>query len=360
MTDRHPFAELFLRLVREADEDRPRSRQSAQGVLGFSDAAGPECVSTRTLAGAARPNADQLVNLAAYVGTAFHESIARDVAVALPWATVERRVELPLPSGPLPGSADLVEDDTATDTTTVTDWKSSTVAALKGADGDGGRWAWPRAGHIEQVNGYAAALIAEGATLGRVRVRIVGVPREGDATAVRVWEADYAPEVAERLAQRVERVRATVSRGELAEPGRPAGSWCARFCPYYAPGGDGSLDGGCPGLPDKPSKGDTPRELTDDELTRVLAYEAARRVGTRAEDERKALGLALEGVVGTSTLPDGTVASVSWSPVNPSDEVDVDAVARLLEPLGLDVPTRPGKPRAPRMNLTVKTPKRTP
>lgn len=130
-----------------------------------------------------------------------------------------------------------------TQTHTVIDFKTLGTTKAKDFKTKG-----PSETHIDQVNLYAMGLTRAGYTVRNVA--LIGIPRAGWLSDVRVWVGPYEPERAQRVLDRMYAIgRDLLAQGDNVDfssiPANP-GRGCS-FCDWYV-GGMGDADmSGCPG-----------------------------------------------------------------------------------------------------------------
>lgn len=270
---------------------RPRSVQSDEGTLGWSDVGGcREYARLRTVQ--AEPT-DGKNTWPAQVGSAL-DAYMREVWDMRYPGTVwdDEPVTATLPNGAtITGSPDVVGDGT------VLDWKSKDGLATVTRNG-------PSEQHWMQVHGYALALHQAGHAgfdnLEWVTVSLVYVDRSGRTATPVAFTRSFDYGFIVQAEHWVEDVIYAVRHGEQASKDKPI-EWCENWCPFFT---------GCRGRDIAPEGGliDDPETVTL--IEQYATASAAAKAAARLKDEAKAGLVGVNGSTGRYT--------VKWTRVNES------------------------------------------
>ncbi len=201
------------------DNGRDRSQQTE---IGASSVGGCRRQAWHIIQQTPKTN-NQTEPLAAILGTAIHSHIAEVIKYADPFGD-NFVIEGEVFNDKLKGHVDLYIRSSKT----VVDWKTKTLKGLE---------RFPSAQEKMQVSLYASLLIESGSPV--ERVALVGIPRDGKLSDIKVWEADYDQKIADKGFAWLEDI---YSRTEAPDPEKPV-AFCANYCSYY----DESGVKGCPG-----------------------------------------------------------------------------------------------------------------
>ncbi|HEU5032712.1 MAG TPA: hypothetical protein VFV01_47870 [Spirillospora sp.] len=301
------YAEQLRADVRRDDDDRPRSQQT---TVGWSDVGGCRAYLGFVLNG--EWTTDDPDTWRAIVGTALHDYFARLRAGE------GREHEVRTLFGGIPGHADEVDDDS------VTDFKFPTLAVAESWKRDADALLPKR----QQVQGYAAGLVAAGRTIRTVRIMVC--PVDGGFEDWWCHEEPYDEQVANDAVEKLREVQALLDEG-LSPPRDKPFDWCMRFCEFFA---------ACRG--DQLPNSDEP--ITDPELAaQVRLYGELADEIRPTEKLRKKIGAEIKGLRGRAgewrvglTKPSGT-----------KDVPDMAAIEADYAARGVPLPTKEVPTSAP-------------
>lgn len=224
-------ADLVRSLIIDHDAARPRSQQTAIGPSDLSSPCSRKLV--HHLLGTPR-QAQQHVNLYAYVGTGIHRqlesALKADNAKRKRWL-IETRVEVPVTDDvTISGSCDAYD----TETYTAADWKS--IGTTKPSQ-------TKRDKNHTQILPYGLGLILRGHRVDYTAV--VYIPRNGKLADIEVDVRPFDHEAAEQLLRRYEQLIEASKAGPAVLPLIPTADDCT-YCPWWNP--NAWIDGaGCAG-----------------------------------------------------------------------------------------------------------------
>lgn len=305
-------------LLLEADKRRPRSQQRE---FGMSELGGCRRRAGYRLAGADPTDASGSVQ--AVMGTAIHETIAnvlRDVAG--PGDLVEHEVTF---AGIL-GHIDRYEAATKT----LVDVKTTSSRWLDHIKSHG-----PDRSHVWQTHGYAAALIAQGHDVRRIRIDYLARDTGEEHTVT----LDFTPAVVIEAMAWVEEVRAS-DLDMLPRDYAPDGPFCGN-CPFRTRCWDGAVT-------DRDPRSVLYVEDPDAQkwAEQLWAARKAKAEAVALEDEAKgALDALRPNDDGTVTVDVGWRLPLVWQVSKPSVRLDRKAVEADYKKAGASPPyTTTGKP----------------
>lgn len=203
------------------DNDRTRAR-SVQTELGASSVGGCKRQAWSIIHGKPKVNKDT-ESLAAIIGTAVHETIAKSVAEADPFGD-DFMIEEGFSTPDLKGHIDLYIKSAKQ----VVDWKTITIKKLGYFPSTQQKMQVQLYGYLLEENGYPVETVS-----------LVGICRDGRMADTKVWQAPYDRAVALKGIEWVRELQAT---NVPPAPERPA-NFCRDFCEFYDREG---IDG-CPG-----------------------------------------------------------------------------------------------------------------
>jgi hypothetical protein len=310
-----------VRLVRDHDRSRPRSRQAA---VGWSEAGGCRAAIGYRLDGAF---ADDTDTWAAQRGTAVHEYLGPIIAgrgISAPGPLLEVATEY----RGIPGHADIVDVDEAS----VTDIKTTTLANSK-------LWAADhsllRPKRI-QAHGYAAGLVDAGELPADCMVRILVIPVDGTFADWWAYEEPFDRALADEGADRVEWVRAALAAGDDLPKDKPY-AFCETWCGFFA-------------LCRAPEEAGEMAEITDPEIAAAVdGYGDAHVRYSAAEKEKKRLASLIRGYRGVTAA--GWRVSTS-GPGDAGEAPDMAAIEAHYEEAGLRMPMTATPGSSPRLTVT--------
>jgi hypothetical protein len=304
-----------VKLVRDYDAARPRSRQAA---VGWSEAGGCRAAIGYRLDGAFAEDTD---TWAAQRGTAIHEYAGPVLAQAMPGA----RMEVTTSYRGIPGHADLV------DGSSVTDIKTTTLANSRLWAGDHSLLHPKRV----QAHGYAAGLVDAGELPADCTVRLLVIPVDGTFPDWWAYEEPFDRALADEGADRIEWVRAALATGEPLPKDKPY-QFCESWCGFFA-------------LCRKPEEASA-AEITDPEIAAAIAaYGEANARYSAAEKEKKGLAPLIRGYSGVT--PDGWRVSTG-APGAPGEAPDMAAIEAHYREAGLELPVTVKPGSSPRLTVT--------
>jgi hypothetical protein len=296
----HEAAREVMAALVAVDDGRARTKQRGPGMSSIGGCA-------RKLYHLIRLDepCNETERLAAILGTAIHK--------ALEAAPIEGEKEVPLliEEVDLPGTADLIRDNT------ITDFKTSTLRSIEWVKEHGPsrdyRWQLALYGYAARAKGYEIE-----------RLRLVFVPRDGKSTDIYVFETPYDEAVARQAIEWYQGIQDDVYMDHPPEPGKDA-AFCAKYCQFF-----GEL---CPGK--------TEIQKNEPELDDPWAASAAADYAEGIALEKRAKALkerakgALEGVR-------GVVGGyrVGWVQRKPGEALDADAIRADYAARGERVPMK--------------------
>ncbi|HXJ24839.1 MAG TPA: hypothetical protein VNH17_04025, partial [Streptosporangiaceae bacterium] len=308
------FVEDAVKLVRDYDRSRPRSRQVQ---IGWSEVGGCRAYIGFRLDEAYPEDTD---TWAAQRGTALDEYVGPILA-----AGMGARYQVPLTYRGIPGHADLVGPDW------VADMKAPELGNAKAWMADPAALWQKRV----QAHGYAAGLIDAGELPQDCTVRLLIMPSGGTYGDWWAWEEPFDRELADAGADRLAEVRIRHQAGEPLQKDMPY-QWCADWCGFFA-------------LCRKPEEAEELAEITDPEIAVAAArYGELLEITGPAEREKKALAPLLRGLHAQAR---GWRVTTS-APGRDGVELDEEAVRADYAARGVPVPeiVKPGQ--SPRLSVT--------
>lgn len=280
----------FARLaMRNYDDQRDRSRQTADFRLGVSDIG--KCRQYAALLTKQTPFSDAPDRGSAMLGTFIHEGIEHVMAEADPDLLIGPTLEITLPNGvELTGHADRVDrvENSVTD--------DKTVAALGDVRRNG-----PTDQQQWQVLFYALGCIQAG-ILDESKpliLRICWWDRTGREDTPHVWQTLYDPKMLEPAMDWLHDVMYAVEHDEDASRDKSV-DWCASSCAYYST---------CrvADLPEVDSL------ITDPLVVRAVdSYEAGKDMMKEGESLKDAGKEIFDGINGMVRLSDGRTFRLRW------------------------------------------------
>jgi len=225
--------EILLAAVAASEQARPRNHYTGVGPSGVGDCRRKVWL---RLQGVRGTNSTKM--LAAWMGTAIHESIAKGLHMLDPF---EDRflIEHSLQREPFAGTVDLFDKETGS----VCDWKTSKRSGLgflaRGNQLGSKAGSWPSLAQRWQVSLYGWMLEGEGHNVSTIS--LVGIARDGDEDTIRVHTEDYDPDLAAEAIRWLEDVAALP---DVPAPEKNA-NFCKSYCSYWSASGDP-----CGGIPD--------------------------------------------------------------------------------------------------------------
>lgn len=284
------YAEQMRLMVREYDQSRPRSIQSANHQLGVSDVGG--CPQYAVLMTRQEPFTDSPEVWPAIVGTAVHSSLEQARNLIDPDIVTDASVTVVMPNGvTLTGHPDALDPDE----NSITDDKTADGLGVVGRKGPSRKQRW-------QVAMYAKGAVDEGLLQPDPIIRIVWWDRSGADSVPVVWQQQgYDLEVAEAT-EWLDDVMYAVKHGEDAAKTPPL-EWCAKCCPFYT---------GCR-VDDLPEV-DGP--ITDEQVVDALeVYQEGKLLEREAKKMTGSAKAVLDGHSGIAVI-DGKKIRLRWQNVN--------------------------------------------
>ncbi|MFJ8815469.1 CRISPR-associated protein Cas4 [Amycolatopsis thermoflava] len=309
---RRTTADLLL----EWDRTRPRSRQRE---LGWSEVGGCRRRAGYRLAGVEPTNPGGSVQ--AVLGTAIHEAVQQRLNET---AGPDDLVEHPVEFAGIPGHIDRYEADTET----LVDVKTTSTRWLEHIKVEG-----PSRSNLWQVNGYAAALMAQSGMKVRVR-RIVIDYIARDTGELHRWVGEPDPQQVRAALEWLRTVRETPVEW-LNRDYAPDGPFC-QHCPFFDTCWDGAVTGRDPRsvllVEDQDAAG------WAEKLYR--ARQDKKDATAREEEAKGALDALRPNVTGTSDPVDvGFEKNLVWQ-VSETTRLDADAVRAEYRKIGAEPPTK--------------------
>ncbi len=311
------FLDGVIKLVRDHDAGRPRSRQAEPG---WSEVGGCRAYLGFRLDGAFAT--DEPDSWGATRGTAIHK-LLEEVLTGQPGV----RTEVTTSYRGILGHADLV----VVDESGVTDWKTTKLANSR-------LWQekpaalWPKR---VQAHGYAAGLVEAGELPAQCMIRLCVIPVDGTFADWWCWEEPFDRSVADWGADRLEEVRSRLAGGEEL-PKDEQYEYCRDWCRFF------SL---CRGEEEAPAGA----EITNPELAAaVAAYGEANARYSEAKKQKDRLAPMLRGLSGHA----GGWRVSTGRPGDDKTVLDEDAIRADYAAMGRDLPVtiKPGS--APRLTVT--------
>lgn len=199
------------------------SKRSLQKQVGPSEIGGCRRKVWHRLQGTPVVNTDTLL-MAAWMGTAIHAAIEKRMKRLDPFESRylrERRVEFDGLVGHV-DCYDMVERE-------VIDWKTTTKRGLADFPSEQQRWQVQVYGYLLANTGFPVATVT-----------LVGIPRDGNETHIKVHSEPYSENVAREALAWLDAITGWQDE-EPPDPEKPA-RFCRDYCQYYDPEGEV----GCP------------------------------------------------------------------------------------------------------------------
>lgn len=198
-----------------------RSKRSRQRAVGPSEIGGCRRRVWHRIQNTPATNLDTL-SMAAWMGTAIHTALEKRISRYDPF---QKRylLEIEVEHDGLRGHVDCYDIENRE----VIDWKTTTKKGLTG---------FPSQQQVWQVQVYGWLLSANGR--GVKDVTLIGIPRDGNETHIKIHTEPYDPAVAQEAIAWLEDVRASDVPPEPEKPAR----FCRDYCQFY----DATGERGCP------------------------------------------------------------------------------------------------------------------
>lgn len=174
------------------------------------------------------PKTNHTETLSAILGTFIHSGMEKAMKRLDPFGD-NFLIEVELNHPEIKGHCDLFIKDMGL----VVDFKSKTKKNMSYLGKDQEQWQIQTYGWLLEQAGYEVKEVA-----------LVGIPRDGKMTDIRIWQDVYRPDVAQQALEWLRDLR------EWAESDKPAPapqfqqSFCKDYCPYFDP----SEEIGCPSI----------------------------------------------------------------------------------------------------------------
>ena len=225
--------ETLFAAIAASEQSRPRNHYKGIGPSGVGDCRRKVWLRMNGVRGT-----NPTKSMAAFMGTAIHESIAKGLHLLDPFGD-KYLIEHSMQRDPFAGSVDLFDKTEGA----VVDWKTSKRTSLgflsRGSELGSKAHLWPSLPQRWQVSLYGWMLEGEGHAVNTVS--LVGIARDGDEDTVRVHTEDYDPALAQEAIGWLKEVEAMTE----APPPESNASFCKHYCSFYSPDGDP-----CAGRPD--------------------------------------------------------------------------------------------------------------
>ena len=204
--------------------DDSRSARSMQKQIGPSEIGGCKRRTWHRVQG--HPVINETLSMAAWMGTAIHSAIEKKIRRSDPFSE-KYLLEEPATVGDLTGHVDCYDIENRE----VIDWKTTTKRRLADFPSEQQRWQVQVYGYLMRGNGYPVDTVT-----------LVGIPRDGNETHVKIHSEPYDESVAIEALEWLASVRSSVDPPEPTEHVR----FCRDYCSFYNPRADDDGDG-CPG-----------------------------------------------------------------------------------------------------------------
>lgn len=215
--------DTVIKSLQGYDQQRDRSRQVEVGpssLGGCSRRVWHDLKQT--------PKLNQVESLGAILGTFIHSGMEKAMHRSDPFGD-NFLIEIELNHELIKGHCDLFIKDIGM----VVDFKTSTKSGLRYLGSQQQQWQIQTYGWLLTQAGYDVKTVA-----------LVGIPRDGKMTDIKVFQDAYKPEVAQQALDWLQELRAWAATDDAPpKPEKPV-NFCKDYCPYF----DASGVKGCPSM----------------------------------------------------------------------------------------------------------------
>lgn len=215
--------EMIMKSLEGYDQQRDRSQQVEVGPSSLGGCARRVWHDLKQ-----SPKTNPTESLGAILGSFIHSGMEKAMQRLDPFGD-NFLIEVELNHQNIKGHCDLFIKDAGL----VVDFKTSTKNGLRYLGSQQQQW---------QIQTYGWLLTEAGYKVNQVA--LIGIPRDGKMTDIRVFQDDYRPEVAEKALEWLADLKQWAATDDPPpKPERPI-NFCKDYCPYF----DRSGAGGCPSM----------------------------------------------------------------------------------------------------------------
>jgi hypothetical protein len=165
---------------------------------------------------------NQTETLGAILGTFIHSGMEKAMQRLDPFGD-NFLIEIELNHPEIKGHCDLFIKDLGL----VVDFKTKTKSSMRYLGKDQEQWQIQVYGWLLEQQGYEVRSVA-----------LVGIPRDGKMTDIKIWQDEYKPHVAQEALQWLRDLKAWAASDEAPPQPQLAVSFCKDYCPYFDPSGE--------------------------------------------------------------------------------------------------------------------------